>query len=327
MVDNGHQQWLTMATIMAGPATRALEGRIAAVRRFNRFYTRQIGVLGDYLDSPFSLTEARVLYELAHRDGPTAAALATELGLDAGYLSRILRRFEQRGFLRRARSKADGRQAHLSLTARGRRAFAPLHARSRDEIAALLRRLPAAKQERLVEALHTVEDLLGTPADRTSPYLLRSHQPGDMGWVVHRHGVLYHDEFGWNEEFEALVATVVAEFITRFDPARDHCWIAEKDGERVGSVFCVKRSKTVAQLRLLLLEPSARGVGLGARLVDECVRFARRAGYRKLTLWTNSVLVAARHIYEAAGFRLVHSEPHTSFGHDLVGETWELDLS
>jgi DNA-binding MarR family transcriptional regulator/GNAT superfamily N-acetyltransferase len=307
----------------AGP----LEARIVAVRRFNRFYTRQIGVLGDYLDSPFSLTETRVLYELAHRDGLTATTLAAELGLDAGYLSRILRRFEHRGLLQRTRSKADGRRAHLLLTARGRKAFAPLNRRSRDEVAALLGRLPAAQQERLVEALRTIEELLAAPAERTSPYVLRAHQPGDLGWVVHRHAVLYAEEFGWNEEFEALVARVVADFVKRYDPRRDRCWIAEKDGQPVGSVFCVRRSPRVAQLRLLLLEPSARGVGLGARLVDECVRFARRAGYRTLTLWTNSVLIAARRLYQAAGFRLVASEPHHSFGHDLVGETWELELS
>jgi DNA-binding MarR family transcriptional regulator/GNAT superfamily N-acetyltransferase len=310
------------------PTTIApLEQRVAAVRRFNRFYTRQIGVVAEgYLDSPFSLAEGRVLYELAHRDGLTAATLAAEIGLDAGYLSRILRRFEQRGFLQRARSRADGRQALLTLTARGRKAFAPVHARSRDQIATMLTRLPVAKQHRLLEAIHTIEELLGVPAERSSPYLLRAHQPGDMGWVVHRHAVLYAEEYGWDEQFEALVATVVAGFITRFDPRREHCWIAEKDGEPIGSVFLVKRSKTVGQLRLLLVEPKARGLGLGARLVDECLRFARRAGYRRVTLWTNSVLIAARRIYEAAGFRLVHSEPHRSFGHDLVGETWAIDL-
>ena len=330
MVDNAPVKWLTIATIVArttaGTTGGPLAGRIAAVRRFNRFWTRQIGVLGDYLDSPFSLTETRVLYELAHRDGFTAAALAAEIGLDPGYLSRILSAFERRGFLQRVRSKADGRQAHLSLTARGRRAFAPLEARSRDEVGTLLGRLPAAKQERLVESLHTVEALLAASAERPSPYLLRARQPGDLGWVVHRHAVLYAEEYGFDEQFEALVATVIAEFVKHFDPGRDHCWIAEKDGQPVGSVFCVHRSRTVAQLRLLLVEPSARGLGLGARLVDECVRFARRAGYRKVTLWTNSVLVAARRIYEAAGFRLVHSEPHKSFGQELVGETWELDL-
>lgn len=316
-----------MATIMTPTTVAPLEQRVAAVRRFNRFYTRQIGVVAEgYLDSPFSLAEARVLYELAHRDGLTAATLAAEIGLDAGYLSRILRRFEHRGFLQRARSKADGRQALLTLTARGRKAFAPVHTRSRDLIAAMLTRLPVAKQHRLLEAIHTIEELLGVPAERASPYLLRAHQPGDMGWVVHRHAVLYAEEYGWDEQFEALVATVVAGFIKRFDPRREHCWIAEKDGEPVGSVFLVKRSKTVGQLRLLLVEPKARGLGLGARLVDECLRFSRRVGYRRVTLWTNSVLVAARRIYEVAGFRLVHSEPHRSFGHDLVGETWAIDL-
>lgn len=284
-------------------------------------------MLGDYLDSPFSLTEARVLYELAHREGPTAAALAVELGLDAGYLSRILRAFEQRGFLQRARSKADGRRAHLRLTARGRKAFAPLDTRSRDDVAALLGRLPAARQQRLVEALQTVEEVLGGTAERAGPYVLRGHQAGDLGWVVHRHAVLYAEEYGFNEAFEALVATVVADFVRRFDPRRDHCWIAEKDGAPVGSVFCVHRSARVAQLRLLLVEPTARGSGLGARLVDECIRFARSAGYRTLTLWTNSVLVAARRIYQAAGFRLIRSERHRSFGRDLVGETWELRLA
>jgi DNA-binding MarR family transcriptional regulator/GNAT superfamily N-acetyltransferase len=316
-----------MATIMTPTTVAPLEQRVAAVRRFNRFYTRQIGVVAEgYLDSPFSLAEARVLYELAHRDGLTAATLAAEIGLDAGYLSRILRRFEHRGFLQRARSKADGRQALLTLTARGRKAFAPVHTRSRDLIAAMLTRLPVAKQHRLLEAIHTIEELLGVPAERASPYLLRAHQPGDMGWVVHRHAVLYAEEYGWDEQFEALVATVAAGFIKRFDPRREHCWIAEKDGEPVGSVFLVKRSKTVGQLRLLLVEPKARGLGLGARLVDECLRFSRRVGYRRVTLWTNSVLVAARRIYEVAGFRLVHSEPHRSFGHDLVGETWAIDL-
>jgi DNA-binding MarR family transcriptional regulator/GNAT superfamily N-acetyltransferase len=312
-----------MSTIVAAAG---IAPRIAAVRRFNRFYTRQIGVLGAYLDSAFSLTEVRVLYELAHRDGLTAAALAAALDLDRGYLSRILRRFEQRGLLQRARSRVDARRAHLSLTARGRRAFAPLDARSDDQVAAWLGRLPAAKQERLVEALGTVEALLGGPAARPSPFLLRPHQVGDMGWVVQRHAALYAEEYGWDEQFEALVAAVVADFLKRFDPRRERCWIAEKDGEPVGSVFLVARGKTVAQLRLLLVEPKARGAGLGARLVDECVRFARRAGYRKVTLWTNSVLVAARRLYAAAGFRRVGSERHHSFGHDLVGETWELRL-
>jgi DNA-binding MarR family transcriptional regulator/GNAT superfamily N-acetyltransferase len=310
----------------AGRARDGLEARIGAVRRFNRFYTQKIGVLGEgLLGSPFSLSEARVLYELAHRERPTAAELSRDLGLDPGYLSRILRGFEKRGFLGRTRSKADGRQAHLSLTSRGRAAFAPLDARSRDEIGAILAALSGAEQQRLVEAMHTVERLLGAPADK-APYLLRPHQPGDMGWIVQRHAVLYAQEYGWNEQFEPLVARIAARFIERYDGRKERCWIAEKDGQIVGSVVLVKRSATVAQLRLLIVDPAARGLGIGARLVDECVRFARQAGYRKITLWTNSVLLAARRIYEAAGFRLVHRERHRSFGHDLVGETWDLSL-
>lgn len=300
---------------------------VAAVRRFNRFYTQKIGVLEEgLLKSPFSLTQARVLYELAHRDRPTATELCRDLGLDAGYLSRVLRDFEKRGLVAREPSEADGRQSLLHLSPRGLEAFAPLDARSRDEIGTMLRGLPPGDQRRLVEAMETVEALLGAGPEARAPYLLRPHRPGDMGWVVQRHGVLYSREYGWDERFEALVASIVARFIERYDPKRERCWIAEKDGENVGSVFVVKQTKTVAKLRLLLVDPKARGLGIGARLVDECVRFARDAGYRKLTLWTNSVLVAARRIYEKAGFRLVHAEPHRSFGHDLVGETWDLDL-
>jgi DNA-binding MarR family transcriptional regulator/N-acetylglutamate synthase-like GNAT family acetyltransferase len=301
--------------------------RVGIVRRFNRHYTKQIGLLHEgYLASPFSLAEARVLYELAHRERPTAAELAKSLALDPGYLSRILKTFEKRRLLRRTRSKSDGRQSHLVLTARGRTAFAPLDTRSREEISAMLERLGPADQSRLVEAMRTIERLLGAPAERRVPYVLRLHRPGDMGWVVHRHGALYAQEYGFDERFEALTATIVAKFIERFDPKRERCWIAEKDGEIVGSVFLVRHSRTVGQLRLLLVEPSARGLGIGARLVDECVRFARQVGYRKITLWTNSVLRAARHIYQAAGFRMVDRERHRSFGQDLVGETWELTL-
>jgi DNA-binding MarR family transcriptional regulator/GNAT superfamily N-acetyltransferase len=301
--------------------------RVAAVRRFNRFYTKQIGLLHEgYLESPFSLAEVRVLYELAHRDTPTAAELGRELGLDAGYLSRILRGFAKRGLIHRAASKADGRQTLLSLTEKGQRAFAPLHTRSRDEIGTLLGRLSPAEQHRVLQAMHTIEHLLSASPEPRAPYLLRPHQPGDMGWVVHRHGTLYAQEYGWDERFEAMVAGIVATFIEHEDPKRERCWIAEKDGEIAGSVFLVRHSKTVAQLRLLLVEPKARGLGIGARLVDECVRFARHAGYRKITLWTNSVLRSARRLYQAAGFRLVHEAPHRSFGADLVGETWELPL-
>jgi len=308
-------------------AAADLPHRVEAVRRFNRFYTRQIGLLHEHLlRSPFSLAEARVIYELAHRAPTTATALSKELGLDAGYLSRIMRGFQKRSLLARKPSQTDGRQSLLSLTERGQEAFARLNAESRGEIESLLSALPEDGPARLVAAMQVIEGLLGAPPERTGAYRLRPHQPGDMGWVVHRHGVLYAREYGWNEQFEALVAEIVARFIKQYDAARERCWIAERDGEPVGSVFLVQRSRTVAQLRLLLVEPNARGLGIGARLVNECVRFARHAGYRRIMLWTNSVLHAARHIYEAAGFRLVREDPHHSFGHDLIAQTWELGL-
>jgi DNA-binding MarR family transcriptional regulator/GNAT superfamily N-acetyltransferase len=301
------------------------ERRVAAVRRFNRFYTSRIGVL-HYLGSDFSLAEVRVLYELAHRaDPPAATELCRDLGVDAGYLSRLLRGFERRRLITRTRSEIDGRRSHVALTAAGRAAFAPLGARSHDEIAALLAPLAEPDQQRLVEAMQTIEGILGG-RDRTPPFTLRPHRPGDMGWVVQRHGALYAEEYGWDERFEALVAGIVAKFIEHYDAARERCWIAEKDGERVGSVFLVRRSATVAQLRLLLVEPRARGLGVGTHLVAECERFARDVGYRTIVLWTNSVLLAARRIYEAAGYRLTKKERHTSFGHDLIGETWEKRL-
>ena len=301
--------------------------RVAAVRRFNRFYTRHIGLLQEsYLKSQFSLSQVRVLYELAHRERPTATELGRELGLDPGYLSRILRLFERRGLLKRTPSKADGRQSHLFLTARGQAAFAPLNTRSREEIGSMLRALRARDQIRLVDSMHAIEGVLGAQPEKKVPYLLRPHRPGDMGWVVSRHGALYAQEYGWDETFEALVAGIVKKFIEHYDPRKERCWIAEKDGEPVGSVFVVKQSATVAKLRLMLVEPKARGLGIGARLVDECVRFAGQAGYGKITLWTNSVLRAARRIYKEAGFRLIRQERHRSFGHDLVGETWDLKL-
>ncbi|HYB42505.1 MAG TPA: helix-turn-helix domain-containing GNAT family N-acetyltransferase [Candidatus Methylomirabilis sp.] len=304
-----------------------LDERIAAVRRFNRFYTKRIGALDEGLvRSAFSLAEARVLYELAHREKATATELGRELGLDAGYLSRILADFKRRGLVARKSSATDGRQTLLWLTAKGQAAFATLDARTREDVGAMVSGLPTGEQARLVEAMRTIEDLLGAPAEPKAPYLLRPHHPGDMGWVVHRHGALYAREYGWDERFEAMVAGIVAKFIEHYDPRRERCWMAEKDGKVVGSVFVVQQSKTVAKLRLLIVEPEARGLGIGARLVSECVRFARHAGYRKMTLWTNDVLLAARRIYEKAGFRLVHREPHHSFGHDLVGETWELAL-
>jgi DNA-binding MarR family transcriptional regulator/N-acetylglutamate synthase-like GNAT family acetyltransferase len=307
---------------------RVVDQRVETVRRFNRFYTQQIGVLHEgLLESPFSLTEVRVLYELANRQQPTATDLSKDLGLDAGYLSRILRSFEERGLLKRTQSEADGRQSLLMLTALGRKTFAPLNARSHENVAAMLERLSSNEQSSLIEAMHTIERLLSVaPENQPLSYILRPHYPGDMGWIVHRHGVLYSQEYGWDERFEALVAQVAASFVENFDPKRERCWIAERDGEIVGSVMLVKKSKTVAKLRLLLVEPKARGLGIGKRLVEECVRFARQAGYRKITLWTQSVLGAARHIYKEVGFELVHEEPHHSFGHDLMAETWELKL-
>jgi DNA-binding MarR family transcriptional regulator/N-acetylglutamate synthase-like GNAT family acetyltransferase len=304
-----------------------LEQRVAAVRRFNRLYTRKIGVLQERAyRSPFSLAAVRVLYELAHRTKPTATELGRELGLDPGYLSRLLRGFEKRGLVVRTRSERDARQRHLTLTAHGRKVFAPLDGRSHDEVATLLHALPSAEQARLVEAMGTIERLLGPRPEAPGPYLIRPPQPGDLGWVVHRHGVLYAQEYGYDERFEALVAEIVAQFVQHLAPKRERCWIAEREGEMVGCVFLVQHSTTVAQLRLLLVEPQARGLGIGRRLVSECVRFAGQAGYRKITLWTQSELRAARRLYEAAGFSLVKRERHQSFGRDLVAETWELGL-
>jgi DNA-binding MarR family transcriptional regulator/N-acetylglutamate synthase-like GNAT family acetyltransferase len=303
------------------------DGRVGSVRRFNRFWTRQIGVLREeYLESPFSLTEVRVLYELANRGESTASELGEELGLDAGYLSRILRGFEKHDLIHKRPSETDGRRRLLRLTERGREAFAPLDARSRNDIGAMLGGMSTAEQERLVGAMRTIEGLLGVSPEPVVPYLLRTHLPGDMGWVVHRHGVLYAREYGWDERFEALVAEIVAKFIRQYDPKLERCWIAERDGEIVGCVFLVRESEEIAKLRLLLVEPKVRGLGIGSRLVEECIRFARQVGYRKITLWTNDVLDSARRIYKAMGFRLVHEEPHHSFGHDLVGQTWELML-
>ena len=300
---------------------------VEAVRRFNRFYTRRIGVLEEgLLKSPFSLAEARVLYELAHRHQPTAAELSKELGLDGGYLSRILRGFARRGLVTKQPSHSDGRQHLLALTAGGRAAFGLLERAARDQIDALLAPLSASGQGRLLQAMRTIETLLGAASEPRVPFLLRPHQPGDLGWIVHRHGVLYAEEYGFDEQFEALVAEIVAQFARQHDARRERCWIAERDGAPVGSVMLVRQTDEVARLRLLLVEPAARGLGIGARLVEECARFARRAGYRRITLWTNSVLHAARRIYEQAGYRLVHEEAHRSFGQDLVGETWELTL-
>jgi len=305
--------------------------RIASVRRFTRFYTRRIGVLDRRVHrSPFSLSEARVLYELAHGRGITAGELAGSLGIDAGYLSRMLDGFAKRGLVARRRSQTDGRVHHLALTKSGKRAFLPLDRGSQAEVGAMLSVVSDARQRRLVQAMRTVEELLSPVAPASSPasaaFTLRSHRPGDMGWIIHRQGVLYHQEYGWNEEFEALIAGILSKFITNFDSAMERCWVAERDGEIVGSVFVVKKTRATAQLRMLYVEPSARGLGIGHRLVDECIRFARKKRYRTMTLWTNRVLTSARRIYEAAGFQLVKEERHRSFGKWLVGQNWELGL-
>jgi DNA-binding MarR family transcriptional regulator/GNAT superfamily N-acetyltransferase len=320
-----------MARPAAVPPGGGLEARVGAVRHFNRDYTRRIGVLGEgHLGSPFSLTQARVLYELAHRRQPTAAELCTELGLDRGYLSRTLSRFERDGLVTRKASRSDGRRSLLALTTRGRQVFAGLDARSAGEVRALLKPLAAADQERLVASMGAIQSLLGGGAASLSGaparVRLRAPRPGDMGWVVERHGAVYHREWGWGMEFEGLVARIVADFMAHHDPRRERAWIAEHEGRRVGSIFLVAKTAAVAKLRLLLVDPDARGLGVGQRLVKECIRFARAAGYRKIVLWTQSILDPARHIYAKAGFNLVRQEPNNEFGKGLVSETWQLKL-
>jgi DNA-binding MarR family transcriptional regulator/ribosomal protein S18 acetylase RimI-like enzyme len=305
---------------------------VEAMRRFSRFYTRKIGLLQEeFLGTDFSLTEGRVLYELAHRGDSTAAAVAAALALDAGYLSRILSAFEKKKLITKTASPTDRRQSILALTAAGRKAFAPLEARSSEQVGKMISALPESKKRRLVDAMQTVESLLGTDGvepEHAKPtgYVLRPPQVGDLGWVVHRQGALYWQEYGYDERFEALVAEIVAKFVQNFDAKRERCWIAERDEEIVGSVFLVKEAEKTAKLRLLYVEPSARGLGIGGRLVAECVRFGRQAGYEKIVLWTQSELDAARHCYEKAGFRVVEKKEHQSFGKDLTAEVWELAL-
>ena len=304
-----------------------VEERISTIRRFNRFFTRQIGVLREgLLHSPYSLTEARIIFELANRNNLTASDLCHELGLDAGYLSRILNKFEGQNLIEKTPSYDDRRQRLISLTPEGQNAFSLLDGRSRDEISEMLGELGNGDQIRLVEAMRAIESILDHGFKYAEPFYLRHHEAGDMGWVIHRHGLIYYQEYGWDESFEALVAQICADFINNYDPQKERCWIAEMQGEPVGSVFCVKAGEEVAKLRLLLVDPKARGLGLGTRLVQECIRFARRSGYKKLTLWTNDCLVEARHIYEKHGFKLVEEEPHHSFGRDLIGQNWDLPL-
>lgn len=301
--------------------------QIELVRGFNRYYTRQIGLLREgLLKTPYSLTQARVLYELGTRSGARSADLIRDLGLDPGYLSRLLKGFEKQGLLKRTGSREDRRVSLLALTSRGRAEFGRLNARSQAEAAEMLGAMGATGRQRLVDSMTTIRRLLDAPAGTEQGLTIRTHRPGDIGWVVARHGVLYSEEYRWDCTFEGLVAKIAGEFLMHFDPRRERCWIAERGGEPIGCVFLVKHAKTVGKLRLLLVEPSARGLGAGSRLVDECIAFARECGYRKLTLWTNDILHAARHIYQRDGFRLVKEEKHHSFGHDLVGQFWELKL-
>jgi DNA-binding MarR family transcriptional regulator/N-acetylglutamate synthase-like GNAT family acetyltransferase len=301
---------------------------VQTIRRFNRFYTRQIGVLQEHLlQSQFSLTEVRVLYELAHRENITAKDLCRDLGLDRGYVSRMLQTFETQGWIKTSPSPDDRRRQFLSLTAKGHKVFDPLERRSSDEVAAMLGRLSPKQQTKMITAIHDIESVLAPSQPSVEPYILRQHRPGDMGWVVQRHGELYWREYHYDERFEALVAEIVAEFVQNLDHKRERCWIAERNGENVGSVFLVKKSSSIAKLRLLLVEPSARGLGIGKRLVEECVHFARQAGYKKIMLWTQSELSAARGIYESAGFHRVAEEHHDSWSRkNLVAETWELKV-
>lgn len=300
---------------------------MTAVRAFNRFYTNVIGLLQEgLLATPYSLTEARVIFELASRDHADATELRRLLDIDAGYLSRVLGRLEAGQLISRQRSAGDGRRLEIGLTGQGRAAFRMLDMRSAGQISELLERLSSADQRRLTAAMATVREVIeGTP--RPAGYVLRAPLPGDLGWVIQKHGAVYADEYRWDGSFEALVARIVADYAEQHDAQREAAWIAEVNGEPAGCVFCVRKSDTTGQLRLLLVDPAARGMGIGARLVAECVSFARRAGYAELMLWTNDVLAAARRIYEQAGFRLEEEERHRSFGHDLVGQTWRLPLT
>jgi DNA-binding MarR family transcriptional regulator/N-acetylglutamate synthase-like GNAT family acetyltransferase len=312
---------------MSKPSAGVFEKRVNEVRQFNRFYTKQIGALSEnYLDSDFSLAETRVLYELAHRDDLTAKQLCADLDMDAGYLSRILRSFEERGLIKRVASKADGRQHLIVMTAKGRKEFTPLERGAFDGVAQLLEPLANERQEEVMEAMKVIRNALGDELPKSNSFVLRSSKPGDMGWVLYRHAAIYGQEYGWDERFESLVADVVADYLKNHEPSKENCWIAEKDGKNVGSIFLVRESDEIAKLRLLIVEPETRGMGIGARLVEECIRFAKQSGYKKIRLWTNSCLHSARRIYERCGFYLVEETPHNMFGEGLVGQTWELTL-
>ncbi len=304
--------------------------RIAAVRQFNRFYTKQIGTLEEgLLNTSFSLTEARILYEIASREDATATEIASDLCLDMGYLSRILRDFAKGGIIHRHPSPSDRRQSLLSLTPKGRNHFRKLNTRSNEQVNELLSPLSAIAQQQLIAAMSSIQTLLAPSATPNTPYLLRTHRPGDIGWIIERHGALYAQEYGWDATFEALVARIAADFIDHYSPADEACWIADRNGERLGSVMLVRERGAkipTARLRLLIVEPSARGLGLGRALVQQCHSFARSAGYKRIVLWTNSVLHAARSIYEREGYKLVREKPRTSFGKRLISQDWQLDL-
>jgi DNA-binding MarR family transcriptional regulator/GNAT superfamily N-acetyltransferase len=329
LLDDGKYQECAQGPLVPARKDPAFDQRIGAVRHFSRFYTREIGLLqAGWLNAPYSLTQARILYELSRRKRCTASDLAAELAVDHGYLSRILTTFEKEKLISRERSKEDGRQIVLALTAKGRKAFAPFDERSQRDAAALLEKLPPQDQQRMVNAMSTIEALAGSKDKRAAACSLRTHRPGDMGWVVARHGVIYGEEYGWDAGIEALTAEIVSNFLKNFDPARERCWIAEIDGEPVGSVFLVKEpgKPDVARLRLLIVDPKARGLGIGRRLVEECIRFGREAGYKTITLWTHAVLVGAREIYRQAGFKLTKEWVHDDFGKPEPAETWDLKL-
>jgi len=317
-------------TAPAAPLQSAeIDSAIASFRHFNRFYTRLLGLFGNsYVSSHFSLTEGRVLFELAARGKGRATDLATDLSLDPGYLSRILRKFEDAGLISRSTSAADARNALLRLTRKGKATFADLDRRSAEQARGVLEPLTPSERAALLRSIRTVERTLAQQSETRPPFVLRPHRPGDMGWVIARNGAIYAQEYGWDQSYEALVARICADFIDRFDPLRERCWIAERNAEPLGCIFCVRhpQQEDTAKLRLLLVEPSARGLGLGKALVNECVQFARSAGYKRMTLWTQSILKAAHHLYEQAGFRLTTQEPHRSFGKDLVSQTWDLEL-
>lgn len=312
---------------MSAPTATVLARRVSEIRQFNRFYTKCIGALSEsYLDSQFSLAETRVLYELAHREESTAKELGEILEMDAGYLSRILRSFSDRSLIRRVTSKTDARQQLIILTAKGRKEFSPLEQGARDGVAELLKPLSNEKQEQIMSAMNTIRMTLGDEIPKNNSFILRSPKAGDMGWVVQRHATMYAEEYGWDEQFESLVLGVVADYVKQHDEKKECCWIAEKDGKNVGSIFLMRQDDEIAKLRLLIVEPSTRGMGIGARLVDEVIHFARQCGYKKVQLWTNSCLHAARKIYQNVGFVLVDETPHSMFGEGLVGQTWELTL-